>query len=291
MFPLVNKTFVFPYLDENMIWLRQTNKPAQIHCLTPFLLEAIMKYEEIYFDVEKCTVASEKILQIYTQQPELFETVYRDHLWCPSCKRVQVAVVVAGGIYLRGYRTQMHAEGCDHIQPVYIPRNLDELKESPEDIRKIQHQIDTLLRRTYAQQIESTRRNKNRSPMCSTNTSSLCLQGKIRLGYRLSQKRIDTMLGEDDFESPKVFYGLVRTHWNPKKRFLWLYIPGARTRICGLYITNMVESYLQKSGVLLHDYPLAHIAFLGQLEKFPDGTPKCILEDSRFLQLEESLSQ
>lgn len=247
-----------------------------------------MKYEEVYFDGEKRSLKVAEVLEVYFRQKELFETSYRDHLWCPDCKQVQIGVVVSGGVHLRGYRTQEHLEGCEHQQPVYVPVSLDEIKESPEDIGKIQHQIDTLIRRTYIQQIGHIHRNKSGTSVPPIGSKALLFHGKIRPDYRLPQKRIDSTLEPEDFEFAKVFYGLVKTHWNPVKHFLWLYVPDTKKRLCGLYITDLVESYLRKANIPFHDCPYAHIAFLGKLFTFPDGTPKCTLEDSRFLKLEES---
>ncbi len=245
-----------------------------------------MKYEEVYFDREQRMIKALDILKIHDHQKQLFESFYRDHLWCPDCKQVQIGVVVSGGVHLRGYRTQEHLDGCEHKQPVYIVSDVHTIKDSPAAMHKARHQMDLLLRRTYTQPIGTVHRRKNSKPISSSNNSSP-LHGNFRPDYRLPQKRIDLALEPEDFEFPKIFYGLVRTRWNLLKRYLWL-CNAKGDRLCGIKISEKIEPYLLNDGIPLHSSPAAHIAFFGQLNAFKDGTPWCDLHTSQYLRIEYS---
>ena len=228
-----------------------------------------MKFEEAYVKpLDKIIDINE--LSLISRTDILNFATIRKQLYCPECRKAQLAYVSGNIPHLRTFPDAKHEEVCSLRQEELSGTALKLLLQQGHTQRvekEIENVLFIMLENRVQKQVQkndSTLSNKNRT-----------IKGSARactLNKRIPRKRIDLPMNDDDFGIPKIFYGQVFLRWKKKINtdngymLLLFSKPEDEEAVCLLNISPAVYSYLPKP-YKKQSVAYCKILFFGEVKK------------------------
>lgn len=252
-----------------------------------------MKFEEAYWQKEDKMLRIDEITEIFHSKQSIFAKEIKDYLFCPECKKPQLAYNNASNPYLRAFPKSQHADWCSlkqgEMNSVRAEQFINDEKNKDIIIRQMQSAMLALMNPTASpsktsSKVSSVSKGISPFPVSHSSTSK-----------RLPRKRIDIKFCPKDFNCVKIFYGTVYAKWETdvqtfneteKWRKILMYDDNNQL-LCKLKISPKVYNYIPEHYKGMNGVNCA-VAFLA---KFNDDGRKyrtTSLRSSAYLIMEKT---
>lgn len=230
-----------------------------------------MKFEEAYCSHAKKTLTIQKVAAVYKFDTEEFVKHYKEGLYCPECKEAKLSYNNAAIPYFKTYPKAKHCENCSLRQEEMGAKEIKEYIDSKEGKERAERNIESLMIRLLDESTDYRIKGKNiKANEESERPNSSTPLTKSNSRKRFPQKRIDTMLSEEDLDIFKLFYGTVNICWECDNRSndfkLILRNKTNRKFLCKIRVTTSVYSHINPS-YKFEGYRECKIVFLASLKK------------------------
>lgn len=255
------------------------------------------KYEYAYYEFEHRLVAIADIRKECKENPHIYAQRYEGHLLCPECKQARLIIVQGDDFpFFRAAPNSAHKDGCDFIQPEYVPTTTD--TKNSANAKTICSQLRRALEKTLEHQVA-------RVGQPERDGAGHQLDDEAPLAHRLQRRKIAQRLiemipksNETRLPNMAVYYGCVKCVLDVAGSYYYkepfyhcdFQSVAANKPLLTMNVSNSVWKHLPQETKHLLNNPATNIriSFLGEGANFMrNGCYVVSLKDSRFLIVEE----
>lgn len=252
-----------------------------------------MKFEGIYYDIDKNICDVEIISKLYKNNQKAYNDTYYGHMYCPECKIAKLQFRPnAKTPHLKTMEKFPHDDECSYNYEPASSKKVTEYytdESNSDDInRKLKGCIDLLLKGTGGS--TSTTTLGGTGVKKGTKGVFTFEDGGSRL--RIRRKNITRNLNEsEDYNIPILFYGRVQLKWEAKYKdtgisYLMLYSENKKLPLASIRINSNVYGYLGEDIKNISDKQSYNIAFMSEMSR-NDIFNNCILRYSEHIVVEK----
>lgn len=204
------------------------------------------KFEEAYCSKTNRIVNIETVTDAF-KSDEIYIKNYKDSLLCPECRKARLSFVNAEKAYFRTSQNAQHAENCSRKQLAMSSREVAKWLRDPEGIQSAIRQMESILVTLLDEASAILRIPKDVGNNMTRGVQRIPQKVGIRT-KPFPRKRIDIEFSEDDFDTTKLFYGIIRFKWEKEENKAGykalLYHPIKKYLLCKLYVSENVYTHL-----------------------------------------------
>ena len=247
-----------------------------------------LKFEEAFFKTENRVITLAELSQLFDKDLQFFSSSVKNNLYCPKCHRAKLVYVNGDERHLRTHPKAQHID-CNLEQDIVHPKKAKAYVKNEKNAKSIKRQKESLLMMMMGKpcQVNPNTEEKVKADTANQNANPR-RQKKVSRPLRRSQKRIDHILRDEDFNVHKFFYGEVLIQWeglNDDRKRLLLRDKTSGRFLCRISVSSLVFHYLPSEWITEKQQP-AYIVVLGEMKKNEKTKwPYLILENSEHLSI------
>ena len=248
-----------------------------------------LKYEEAFFKAENRNITLAELNHLYDKNLQSFVINIRNNLYCPKCHQAKLVYVNGDERYLRTHPKAQHIN-CDLEQDIIPLKRVKAYVKNRKNASSIKRQKESILRMlmdTPCQLNPNTEVVEAKDDNFNQESEPKKQKEESRF-LRLSQKRIDHKLRDEDYNVYKFFYGEVLIQWeglNEDGKRLLLRDKVSGRFLCRIKVSSTVFHYIPSEWITENRRP-GYIVVLGEMKIGAEAKWPClVLEDSDFLSI------